>query len=292
MTDGVVSALKVRLTRAASKRLDPHVPTIPEPLTAPGAMLNTLKLIYFSGLGLALLVLSLPQPESVDKIVVLALASVSLVMLLVFHVLGDRLPTWAFPLFMAVGTALVSGAVSVSGVFALFYLWIVLYCAYFFSTRMVVWQVAFCAICYGAVLMLQSPDVTSISVWVLLVGTLAVMATMVRILSKRVRRLFDTVHRAELKYRDVVEGVPAVVYESSPDPDGEWGYVSPKIEELLGFTAEEWGADAGLWLRQLHPDDRDAAVAEDEACWSGVTGSHYSEYRMLTKDDRVRLDRG
>ena len=287
MADGVVSALMVSVRRAASKRLDPHVPTTPEPLTAPSAMLNTLKLIYFSGLALALVVLSLPQPESVDKIVVLALALVSLVMLLVFHLVGERLPTWAFPLFMVVGTALVSGAVLVSGVFALFYLWIVLYCAYFFSTRMVVLQVAFSATCYGAVVMLQSPDVNSISIWVLLVGTLAVMATMVRILSERVRRLFATVHRAEAKYRDVVEGVPAVVYESSPDPDGEWGYVSPKIEELLGFTAEEWGADAGLWLRQLHPDDRDAAVAEDEACWSGVTGSHYSEYRMLTKDDRV-----
>ncbi|MGH2792202.1 MAG: putative bifunctional diguanylate cyclase/phosphodiesterase [Actinomycetota bacterium] len=287
MADGVVYTLKVRLGRAASKRLVSAVLAPSGPLAGPGVMLNTMKLVYFSGLGLALSVLSLPHPDGVGKVVVLALAAVSLIMLLGFHLIGERLPTWAFPLFMLVGTALVSGAVAVSEVFALFYLWIVLYSAYFFSARMVVWQVVFSAYCYGVVLMLQSSDVTAISRWAVLVGTLAIMATMVRVLSERVRRLFATVHDAEAKYRAVVEGVPAVVYESSSEPDGEWGYVSPKIEELLGFTAEEWSADAGLWLRQLHPDDRERTVAEDEACWSGVTASHYSEYRMLTKDGRV-----
>ncbi|MDQ4058152.1 MAG: EAL domain-containing protein [Actinomycetota bacterium] len=287
MANGVASTLRVRLGRAASKRLEADVLAASGPLAGPGVMLNALKLLYCSGLGLALLVLTLPHPQGVDKVVVLALASVSLVMILAFHLIGERLPTWAFPLFMIVGTALISGAVAVSGVFSLFYLWVVLYSAYFFSVRMVVWQIAFGAYCYGVVLMLQSPDVISISRWAVLVGTLAVMGTMVRFLSERVRRLFATVHQAEAKYRAVVEGVPAVVYESSPEADGEWGYVSPKIEDLLGFTAEEWSADAGLWLRQLHPDDRDRAVAEDEACWTGVTASHYSEYRMITKDGRV-----
>ena len=33
-------------------------------------------------------------------------------------------------------------------------------------------------------------------------------------------------------------------------------YVSPQIEELLGFSAQEWLDDPFLWYRQLHPDDQ------------------------------------
>ena len=38
-------------------------------------------------------------------------------------------------------------------------------------------------------------------------------------------------------------------------------WVSPQIQEILGFPPEEWVADPDLWMRQMHHDDR-ARVAE------------------------------
>ena len=33
-------------------------------------------------------------------------------------------------------------------------------------------------------------------------------------------------------------------------------YVSPHIEELLGFTQEEWLEDPIRWYERIHPDDK------------------------------------
>ena len=38
---------------------------------------------------------------------------------------------------------------------------------------------------------------------------------------------------------------------------GEMVYVSPQIERLLGFTAEEWLSNPILWYQQLHPEDKE-----------------------------------
>ena len=59
----------------------------------------------------------------------------------------------------------------------------------------------------------------------------------------RERRLTDELTVAEAQYRSVVERVPGVVYVAEAGQHGRWHFVSAKIEELLGYTAEEWMAD-------------------------------------------------
>ncbi|WP_291380233.1 EAL domain-containing protein [Demequina sp.] len=75
------------------------------------------------------------------------------------------------------------------------------------------------------------------------------------------KRLESDLRAAEERFRLLVERVPAVVYvmQASPEPMGV--YVSPQIERVLGFTAEEWTADPELWIRQLDPADRDEVLA-------------------------------
>ncbi len=48
---------------------------------------------------------------------------------------------------------------------------------------------------------------------------------------------------AEERFRELVEWLPAVVYEADTGPDGAFHYVSPQITELLGYSAEEWMSD-------------------------------------------------
>jgi PAS domain S-box-containing protein len=95
---------------------------------------------------------------------------------------------------------------------------------------------------------------------------------------------FDELHPDA--YRMLVEGVAAILYIDRPDDASTNLYTSPQVEALLGFTVQEWRADPDLWLRQLHPDDRDAAVAEHRA--SNVRGERFvSEYRLFAKDGRI-----
>jgi PAS domain-containing protein len=60
----------------------------------------------------------------------------------------------------------------------------------------------------------------------------------------------------EAKYRALVEQIPAVVFMASLDDGIGEAYVSPQIEQVLGFTQEEWLQDPVRWYRQVHPDDK------------------------------------
>lgn len=105
------------------------------------------------------------------------------------------------------------------------------------------------------------------------------------------RRAEDELRRAETRYRALVEQIPgAVVYvwQTShggplvPDP-----YVSPQIEDLLGYTPDEWhGGDRSVWADRLHPADRDRVIAGVRR--SERTGEPFEdEYRFIAKDGSV-----
>jgi two-component system, cell cycle sensor histidine kinase and response regulator CckA len=85
----------------------------------------------------------------------------------------------------------------------------------------------------------------------------------------------------EQRYRQLVERLPAIVYRASV-LSGDWHYVSPAIERVLGWTAAEWLAHAAPWGTSVHPADRSAVVAQEELAIK--TGTLVSEYRMLHRN--------
>jgi PAS domain S-box-containing protein len=86
-------------------------------------------------------------------------------------------------------------------------------------------------------------------------------------------------------YRALVEGAPVILYIDRPDELSTNLYTSPQIVDLLGYSVEEWMHDAELWMRRLHPDDRDRVVREHRA--SNDRGERFlEEYRFLARDGR------
>ena len=86
-----------------------------------------------------------------------------------------------------------------------------------------------------------------------------------------------------------LERIPAITYVAEPGANGRWHYVSPRIQEVLGYSQEEWLADPGLWARCIHPDDRAAALQEEERdIKSRSSAPQRNEYRMVGRDGRVR----
>jgi PAS domain S-box-containing protein len=103
------------------------------------------------------------------------------------------------------------------------------------------------------------------------------------------RRAEADLRAAEHRYRLLAEQIPAVTYiweANRPDGAPVQYYTSPRIEQLLGFTVDEWHASADFWMSRLHPDDRNAVVAA--FLRSESTGEPFAmEYRYLHKDGRI-----
>jgi PAS domain S-box-containing protein len=97
----------------------------------------------------------------------------------------------------------------------------------------------------------------------------------------------DRPHRLDPDaYRSLVEGVPVILYIDEFDDPSSNRYTSPQVSAMLGFSPEEWSSDPDLWFRQLHPEDRDRAIAEHRR--SNERGERYfCEYRLLTREGHV-----
>jgi PAS domain S-box-containing protein len=92
---------------------------------------------------------------------------------------------------------------------------------------------------------------------------------------------------AETRFRTLVEQLPAITYVAALDQSSSTLYTSPQIEAMLGFSQAEWMADHQLWLKQIHPGDRERVLAELEQ--SQASGQPVpSEYRVLTRDGEVK----
>jgi diguanylate cyclase (GGDEF)-like protein/PAS domain S-box-containing protein len=85
----------------------------------------------------------------------------------------------------------------------------------------------------------------------------------------------------------LIDRLPVIVYASELGEAGRWRYVSPQVEEILGFTPEEFLCDPGLWARQVHPDDRLHALEVETRDRLGVRETAPIEYRMYTKSGRL-----
>jgi PAS domain S-box-containing protein len=91
--------------------------------------------------------------------------------------------------------------------------------------------------------------------------------------------------QTELRYRHLVEQIPAVIFTAELDGGCDI-YVSPQIEYLLGYSQEQWISDPVLWYDRLHPDDRRTLDAEfARGCAAG--GRFRADCRFLNRNDEV-----
>lgn len=92
--------------------------------------------------------------------------------------------------------------------------------------------------------------------------------------------------KAEARYRTLIEQLPVVTAMAALDEDIHELYVSPQVEELLGFTQEQWLSDPVLWYHQIHPEDRDLLHQEfARGCATG--GPFKAEFRALNRNGSV-----
>ncbi len=100
------------------------------------------------------------------------------------------------------------------------------------------------------------------------------------------REVNEALRASEIRYQMLVEQIPAAVYIDEPGAVMNTLYISPQIITLIGYTPEEWIGDPELWLKIMHPDDRQRA--REEYVRAAESGTKYdSEYRLIARNGRV-----
>jgi PAS domain S-box-containing protein len=100
------------------------------------------------------------------------------------------------------------------------------------------------------------------------------------------RQVFlERLREAEAKYRTLVEQLPLATYVNATGMPLQTTYMSPQIEAMLGYPASRW-LEPNFFLGILHPDDRDAVLAE--AGRTHESGENFCmEYRLIAADGSV-----
>src|SRR5215212_6085995 len=67
------------------------------------------------------------------------------------------------------------------------------------------------------------------------------------IAQNRLLREQEALRQAEVKYQSLIEQIAAVVFLDQADEDETTVYISPRIEELTGYSPEEWYTNKNIW---------------------------------------------
>ncbi|MFY0481376.1 PAS domain S-box protein [Flavobacterium sp. PLA-1-15] len=95
------------------------------------------------------------------------------------------------------------------------------------------------------------------------------------------RKIIDSQTRIE----SLINTIDGIVWECDARTF-VFSFVSKKVEDILGYTPEEWIASNTFWADHIHPDDREFAI-EHCAAQSLDKKQHDFEYRMIAKDGRT-----
>ncbi|HYF10748.1 MAG TPA: PAS domain-containing protein, partial [Actinomycetota bacterium] len=62
------------------------------------------------------------------------------------------------------------------------------------------------------------------------------------------KRTEEELRASEARHRLLVEQIPAIVYQVAPDDDRRTLWVSPSVEDALGYSRQEWLEQPDIWV--------------------------------------------
>jgi PAS domain S-box-containing protein len=94
------------------------------------------------------------------------------------------------------------------------------------------------------------------------------------------KRAEEALRNSEKNYRNLMENVPAVIYIYSSVHGGV--FYSPQVEQVFGYSLQEFYDNPLLWKNSIHPDDVGSVEKTIGAIFDGEQGFDI-EYRVCNK---------
>jgi len=141
--------------------------------------------------------------------------------------------------------------------------------------------------------MAMTPDLShALEISSLGLGAIALVTLMVlslAILTSLIDRRFSAqtveLNLSEQRYRQLVESAQIIIWRQDAETCA-FSYINHEVEELLGYTPEQWLSGGDFWLDHLHPEDREIAASFRRAAAEG-RGSQCFEHRMISAAGNV-----
>jgi diguanylate cyclase (GGDEF)-like protein/putative nucleotidyltransferase with HDIG domain len=175
-------------------------PARTEASLAPGLTARILAALFAAGATLSLFTLALPHSAHANAAAMLVIVGIAYAVAALLFWRAERVPETLLPLTLAAGTTLVTAvsyfSAELRSPLIFLYLWVFLYSAYFFTTRMMFAQIAYVAATYAILLTARAPLQTDAAWWLVAMGTLGVAAGVIRVMRQHVAtliaRLYDS----------------------------------------------------------------------------------------------------
>ncbi len=101
----------------------------------------------------------------------------------------------------------------------------------------------------------------------------------------RIQQQDEAITLSQRKVEVLINSIESIVWERDPDTF-HFSFVSRQCKRILGYSPEEWMAEANFWQARLHPDDAKRALQICRDCSMACNPYSY-EYRMTAVDGRV-----
>ena len=93
--------------------------------------------------------------------------------------------------------------------------------------------------------------------------------------------ILDSQHKIE----SIINSIDGIVWECDIETF-KFTFVSKKVEQILGYTSEEWLSDPKFWKEHIYPEDREMAI-DYCSTKSNELSNHDLEYRMICKNGAI-----
>jgi diguanylate cyclase (GGDEF)-like protein len=173
-----------------------------------------LAAVLFAGGSLLTLVATLaPRSPYADTEGAWAVIFCSAVVAAVYWLGRDSLPRWMLPVGFALGTLMISSGIYINGerdggpaaLNEVYYVWPVIFAAYYFSVRALIVQLVFVAVCYAVALQIVDPGPIALTRWLIMVTMLVGVGGLISRLQARVEELVTRL--SDIARRDVLTGL-------------------------------------------------------------------------------------
>jgi PAS domain S-box-containing protein len=95
----------------------------------------------------------------------------------------------------------------------------------------------------------------------------------------------ELIKKSQARYKSLINTIDGIVWEYDLETMSST-FISKKIENLLGYSVEEYSESPTFWEDHIHPEDREFALALSAKINKNYINHDY-EYRMITKNGKV-----